>query len=466
MYMIPGNLAHRAMAARTWRGGRLLLVAFGLASCLAEPLRGQDGPWDLLVSSRNTNSVKRYDGATGVYVDDFVVAGAGGLNSTQEIRLAPDGDLIVSGRGNSAILRFDSRTGAYKGRFTSGYSLSEPTKMTWGPDGNLYVSQWGSARENVAVFGPDGAFIREATPHLVDPMQHAWDADGNLLVVFWGSKDVRRFDSEGNQLGILVSDSRLQGPTNLRWDLDGYLQVFDWQSGAVYRYDGTTGEYVDTFISGIRSPEGWTIGPDGDLYICEWNGNVVSRFDPATGASLGQFTQGGGLQAPNSVLFLPRPSIFELEPSTDRTEVARGSSTTFSVRVSGVRDVPFNSPVELECSSASAAVQCAVSPSSVTPGANSATATVTVTAAAAGESAVLWWALPCSVLVALLSAAGRRRHLVLVALAGLLMAVSCGGGGTGAVTPDNGTSFSTLVHIQGTVDDLVDVATVRVTVGG
>ncbi len=33
---------------------------------------------DLFVSIRNTNSVKRYDGATGAYIDDFVKIGSGG----------------------------------------------------------------------------------------------------------------------------------------------------------------------------------------------------------------------------------------------------------------------------------------------------------------------------------------------------------------------------------------------------
>ncbi|UCH65247.1 MAG: hypothetical protein JSW63_11685 [Ignavibacterium sp.] len=52
---------------------------------------------DIYVSSRNTNSVKVFDGTTGEYKDDFVPPGSGGLSATQEVAFGPDGNLYVSG---------------------------------------------------------------------------------------------------------------------------------------------------------------------------------------------------------------------------------------------------------------------------------------------------------------------------------------------------------------------------------
>ena len=88
----------------------MLTFASGIG---ATPTGAQVPGYDLLVSSRGTNSVKRYDGRDGAFVDDFIAPGAGGLAITQEVLLGPDGQLYVSGRGTSAILKFDRRTGGF-----------------------------------------------------------------------------------------------------------------------------------------------------------------------------------------------------------------------------------------------------------------------------------------------------------------------------------------------------------------
>lgn len=436
-----------------------LAVLISLTAVAVPPAAAQQVLYDMLVSSRNTNSVKRFDGATGEFVDDFIGPEAGGLRTTQEILLAPNGDLIVSGLGNQQILSYDYRTGGSKGAFTSGYSLREPTKMTWGPDGNLYVSQWGDSRHTVAVFGSNGAFIREATPSIPDPMQHAWDTDGSLLVVYWGTKDVRRFDADGNQLEIFISDSRLEGPVNLRWDDDQNLHVFDWQSGAVYRYNGQDGSYLDTFIPSLRSPEGWAIGPDGNLYVAEWTGNAVKRFDAETGALLDVFAQGNGLDAPNSVLFVERPSVFELQASGGEIQITPGASMTVSVDVVGSRDVPFESAVDLECTPAATVIQCSVDPTSVTPGVDGATAAVMITAATSQQTVAPIWGLVTAVFFAVAVAGGSRRRLAFGIA--LVLVVSCGD----ETGPDMNETIDTSVRITGRSEGLTDVVTVRVTEG-
>src|SRR4051794_20046370 len=50
----------------------------------------------LLVTSRNTNSVMRYDGTTGAFIDAFVAPSSGGLSQPWGLRFAPDGNLLVS----------------------------------------------------------------------------------------------------------------------------------------------------------------------------------------------------------------------------------------------------------------------------------------------------------------------------------------------------------------------------------
>ena len=97
--------------------------------------------YEVLISSRNTGTVKRYHAKTGEYLGEF--GGKQIISETQEIAIGPDGMLYVSSLPNQHILKFDPQTGRFLGAFSSGYALSRPTKMTFGPDGFVYVSQWG-----------------------------------------------------------------------------------------------------------------------------------------------------------------------------------------------------------------------------------------------------------------------------------------------------------------------------------
>ena len=96
---------------------RILCIVFILY--VFHQIEAQQGNSDLYVSSRNTNSVKVFDGETGAYITDFVESGLGGLNSTQEVAFGPDGHLYVSGRGNTTILKYDRSTGDFIGNFTT-----------------------------------------------------------------------------------------------------------------------------------------------------------------------------------------------------------------------------------------------------------------------------------------------------------------------------------------------------------
>lgn len=262
---------------------------------------------DLFVSSRNTHSVKRYREGSGEFLGDFVPPGAGGLQATQEVAIGPDGNLYVSGRGNNAILRY-SATGEFLGAFTTGYQLDNPTKMTFGPDNLIYVSQWGVQQSSVARFDAlTGAFVDEATPNLNQPMSHAWDRAGRLYVATFGDRDVRRFAPGGSLIDVVAGPPHLKGPVNLWFGLDEDLFVVDWEAGAVVRFDALTFESKGIFISGLVRTEGVTMGPDGAFYLCDWQLNRINRYDAFNGQFLGIFTQQGGILQPNSLTFGPSP---------------------------------------------------------------------------------------------------------------------------------------------------------------
>ncbi|MCB0726156.1 MAG: T9SS type A sorting domain-containing protein [Ignavibacteriae bacterium] len=259
--------------------------------------------YEMLVTSRNTHSIKRFNGTTGEFIDDFIAAGAGGLNSVIDIDEAPDGNIIVSGRGNTSLLLFDKETGEFIKTFTSGYSLDNPTKIAYGPDGYIYVSQWGTVgREVVRFDGTTGEFIDVFTPPLDRPSDKTWDSNGNLYVACFGSQDVKKFDTDGNLIGVFTEAGHILGPTNLFFDGNGHLLVVDWNLGSVLRFDSETGAYIDVLISGFQNAEGFSIGPDGNIYICDWTLNHVKRFSP-DGNLIDVFAAGGNMLAPNGIMF-------------------------------------------------------------------------------------------------------------------------------------------------------------------
>lgn len=450
---------------RIVRTSLLLLTLPGLIS--PPPSVAQSPGYDLLVSSRATNSVKRYDGMSGEYLGDFVEPGAGGLGATQEVLLAPNGNLIVSGRANNAILEFHPKTGAYVGAYTTGYTLRDPTKMTWGPDGDLYVSQWAGSNTVARFDGATGQFVEEVTPSLDRPMQHAWDDEGTLYVAIFGSKEVRRFASGATAGEVFTSGWALQGPVNLWFDAAGSLNVVDWPAGRVERFEASTGNYDSPYIQGMTNPEGWAYGPDGRLYIADWTAQRVNAYDPETGGFLETFASGGGVGDPNSILFIERFPDFRVEISQSSLTVASGGSGQVQISITPDRDLPFDDAVELSCSALHPGATCTFDPPSVTPGESPATAVLAISAASsAGASSA---SLLAALLMAGMVAAAVRsawRHIIdraaIVLLAPFLL--SCGG--DGAPTRIEDQTVTRSVAVQATSGDVTHSASLSLTLTG
>lgn len=417
-------------------------TAVSCSVLLGTAARAQVPAWDLLVSSRGTSAVKRYDGHTGAYIDDFVPSGSGGLSVTQEVAIGPDSQVYVTGRGNSQVLRFDRRTGAFLGGFTTGYVLDNPTKTSFLPDGRLLVSQWGVSRSAVAAFDArSGAFLGEVTPHLNQPMQHLPGDGGDLLVALYGAGTVSRFTAGGVLLGPATRGRGLQGPTNL-WYRGDDLFVVDWTAGSVERFDRVTGDFRGTHISGLRNAEGWAYGPDGHLYVAEWSANVVRKFDGVTGAPLGVFASGGGLSQPNSLVFAPRAPDFSLR-ATLRGVTSGGASV--GLVVSAANGTIVRDSITLRCVNP-VGYSCQFAPTAVVPGAGEVNVEVEVVRTTGAR------ALGVFAFVLLGGMAGRRPRVRWLTTACLAWGVAACGGDGG--TPPVETTRLTIAATGGGVERL------------
>jgi hypothetical protein len=289
----------------------------------------------LFVPMADTNAVLRYDEATGAPAPSpgntgatFIAPNSNGLSQPDATLVGPDGNLYVSSgffNGSPAVLRYNSTTGA---------PLPTP--------GNAGATFGDTA----TVFAEDSALTTNTSPFTVRTM--LFGQDGNLYVAvgYDGAHKkgwVDHFDGKtGAYLGKFVTDDLTQngGLKNPQGMLfgpdgngDGKLDLYvassfeDSSNNNVKRYDGTTGQFLDEFVTtgsgGLDHAAGITFGPDGNLYVASggWGGNggifglaAVLRYEGPTrpdnlppGTFLGTFVQpgSGGLNSPFGLLFGP-----------------------------------------------------------------------------------------------------------------------------------------------------------------
>ncbi len=268
------------LAHRTTRRGPTVALACGLALVLALT------SWLLADRLRGAPDGRRSsDGAAA----DAALAKPVGL------ALGPEGDLYVADEERHQVLRLnqDGAASVVAGTGTSGNTgdggpateatLSFPSDVAFGPDGQLYVTTGGTVR----VVGRDGVIAPVTGLPDIGPRRLVVDGAGNLYLA--DKESVWRRGPDG-EVARVLGPGVLGSVGDIALDPRGRLVVSDPDGHVIVRVDrGRTtriaglgsdagapqSDGYPARESAVLAPVGLTVATDGGLYFSEYGNNRV-----------------------------------------------------------------------------------------------------------------------------------------------------------------------------------------------
>lgn len=269
----------------------------------------------IFVASSFTDSVIEFD-RSGSYVTDFVSADSGGLDFPAGLAFMPGGDLLVSSRNTDSVIRYDTATGAGLGAFVASGSggLSAPYGLTFGPNGNLFVTSSGN-NQVIEYDGATGALVgvfvsTAGNGGLSGPRGIAFKSDGNLLVASFNTNRVLEYQGGSGafvgqfNVGGTSTALTMDQPWGVRRGPDNHIYVsrhdeslllsrggpgeLHLNASRIYIFDGDTGWFIRSFVTGNDTQMTGTTGFDfmpGHQLDCNRN-FVLDECDILQGTSL------------------------------------------------------------------------------------------------------------------------------------------------------------------------------------
>jgi DNA-binding beta-propeller fold protein YncE len=264
--------------------GTLIILSHGFIA----PARA-----DLLAGDFKFNSVFRFNDETGAEVPGGIAAGSAGLEATAGVAVGPDGNIYVSSQNTGEILFYDGETGAplssplpggRDGLFallrTEDHPGGAPGPLRFGPDGNLYVSDFGGT--TVRVFhGMTGVELPPAASGFGPPGGLAFAPNGDLYVGNFGTSAIIRVRNGAQQTFIASGTGPILTPSAMLLVPNGDMLVVSMFANEIHRYSAS-GAYLGLFaaIEPVPPPVDVTNYPSDIAFDAD--GNIVVAVLGAT----------------------------------------------------------------------------------------------------------------------------------------------------------------------------------------
>ncbi|MCK4962998.1 MAG: choice-of-anchor D domain-containing protein, partial [Anaerolineales bacterium] len=164
----------------------------------------------------------------------------------------------------------------------------------------------------------------------------AFAATPALLVGSNFTDSILRYDrSTGEFIDTFVSggSGELNAPWQAVFGPNHNLYVSSSLTDSILRYNGQSGEFIDAFVSvksgGLATPHGLVFGPDGNLYVSSANTDSILRYNGTTGEFIDAFASGNGLDAPCGLSFGPEGNLYVSSYFTDSILRYNGQTGVF-----------------------------------------------------------------------------------------------------------------------------------------
>lgn len=153
--------------------------------------------------------------------------------------------------------------------------------VSFGPDGNIYVADFGNLLSNA-----DGTTVYRVTPQGVvstfatgfsGASGNAFDASGNLIQANITAGRLDQVSPSG--VRTTIASTGLQGPVGVAVASNGDIFVANCGGNSISRISNGV---VSAFVtgSGLSCPNGLTFDPDGNLYTINFNNGNIYKIDP------------------------------------------------------------------------------------------------------------------------------------------------------------------------------------------
>ncbi len=167
--------------------------------------------------------------------------------------------------------------------FTVVHQNGYPTRLAWGPDGNLYATD--AKVGSVFIYDPNLVLLAELKG-LGKPIGIAVDAAGNMYVGCDDKDSIEIYDTDGIKKATWAQ-GRTKMPTDMDFDRDGNLYIADVQSRAVWVYDPNgkalsnigNGELKTPISVDIAYRDDGSGGEIGELYVADQETSLIMVYD-------------------------------------------------------------------------------------------------------------------------------------------------------------------------------------------
>ncbi|MCB9760746.1 MAG: hypothetical protein H6739_12970 [Alphaproteobacteria bacterium] len=230
------------------------------------------------------------------------------VEGAQSVHPGPDGDLILIAEGRPAVLRWSPETGGDPTAWIEGEPLDAPTAAVIGPDGGVYVADYGA--NCVLRYDASGAFdrvfVEPAAGTLNGPDNGmVFGPDGDLYVPSYSNHKLLRFDGDSGdfveEIATRDDGDGLIYPRVVRF-WDDRMWVSSWGGDAILRY-GLDGSFQDVFFE-LDGITGFDRDPtSGMVLVVSDRSTAALPVDAATGQA-GDALFDAGLEGPVGATFV------------------------------------------------------------------------------------------------------------------------------------------------------------------